>query len=107
MTRPIKLCCVRSNYGKCSKITNSFLVLFSNKTSVINAGIHKMLVSIANREDPGSDCFFRSSLIWVFSVCLGLFGTQPMFEISRQFTVHVYADLDISRQDIRNFEIFF
>ena len=30
---------------------NTFLVLFSNKM-VIRAGIHKMIVRIANREDP-------------------------------------------------------
>ena len=39
-------------YHKCSKILNTFLVLFSNKLLVFRAGIHKMLVRIANREDP-------------------------------------------------------
>ena len=34
------------------KILNDFLVLLSNKMLVIRAGIHKMLVRIANREDP-------------------------------------------------------
>ena len=45
-------------YGKCSKISNTFLFLLSNKTWVIRTGIHKMLVHIANSEDPdqtGSD----------------------------------------------------
>ena len=37
--------------GKCSKILNTFLFLFSNKMLLIKAGIHKMLVRIANRED--------------------------------------------------------
>ena len=40
-------------YGKCSKISNTFLFLFSNKMLVFRAGIHKMPVRIANREDPG------------------------------------------------------
>ena len=40
------------HYGKCSKISNTFLFLFSNKMLVFRAGIHKMLVIIANREDP-------------------------------------------------------
>ena len=40
------------NYNKCSKISNTFLFLFSNKMLVIRAGIHKMLFRIANREDP-------------------------------------------------------
>ena len=39
-------------YGKCSKISNTFLILFSNKNLVINGENHKMLVRIANREDP-------------------------------------------------------
>ena len=42
------------SYSKCSKISNTFLFLFSNKTLVFRAGIHnfKMLVRIANRKDP-------------------------------------------------------
>ena len=38
-------------YGKYSKILKTFLFLFSNKMLVLRAGIHKMLVRIANRED--------------------------------------------------------
>ena len=34
------------------KFQNTFLFLFSNKILVIRAGIHKMLVRIANRENP-------------------------------------------------------
>ena len=39
-------------YGKCSKISNTFFLpfLFSNKILVFRAGIHKMLVRLANRE---------------------------------------------------------
>ena len=36
-------------YRLCSKISNTFLFLFSNKKLDVGAGIHKMLV---NREDP-------------------------------------------------------
>ena len=43
---------IASGYGKCSKILNTFFFLFSNKIGVIRGGIHKMLVRIANREDP-------------------------------------------------------
>ena len=39
-------------YSKCSKILNAFLFLFSNKILVFRAGVHKILVRIANREDP-------------------------------------------------------
>ena len=39
-------------YGKCAKISNTFLFLFSNKIMVTRTGIHKMLVGIAKREDP-------------------------------------------------------
>ena len=38
--------------SKCSKNSNTFLFLFSNKMLVFRAGIHKMLVRIANREYP-------------------------------------------------------
>ena len=53
-------------YGKCSEILKLFLFLLSNKMQVIRAGIHKMLVRKANREDPGRTA--RSSLIWVCTV---------------------------------------
>ena len=39
-------------YSKCSKISNTFLSLFSNKMLVLRDRIHKMLVIMANREDP-------------------------------------------------------
>ena len=38
--------------GKFSKISNTFLFLYSNKMLVSRDGIHKMLVTIANSEDP-------------------------------------------------------
>ena len=41
-----------STYGKCSKILNTFLCLFSNKMLTVKAYIHKMLVRKTNREDP-------------------------------------------------------
>ena len=40
------------NYSKCSKISNIFLVPFANIMLIIEAEICKMLVRIANREDP-------------------------------------------------------
>ena len=43
---------VKTNYSKCSKISNTFLFLSSNKMLVPRTGIHKMVVRIANREDP-------------------------------------------------------
>ena len=43
---------VNIHYSKCSKILNSFLLLFSHQMLVFRAGYHKMLVRIANREDP-------------------------------------------------------
>ena len=38
-------------YGKCPKISNTFLFLFSCKMLVIRAGVRKMLVKIGNRQD--------------------------------------------------------
>ena len=47
--------------GTCSKISNIFLFLFSNKMLVFRARTHKMLVRIANREesDLGLHCLSR------------------------------------------------
>ena len=39
-------------YSKSSKISNTFLFLFSNKMLVFRAGIQQMLVRIAHRKDP-------------------------------------------------------
>ena len=39
-------------FGKCSKILNTFLFLFSYKMFVSRAGNHTVLVRIANREYP-------------------------------------------------------
>ena len=39
-------------YGKCSKISNKFLFLFSTKFLVIRTGMHQLLFRIANRGDP-------------------------------------------------------
>ena len=44
-------------YGKCSKISNTYLFLFSNKMLVFKAGIHKLLVRVANREEPDQTAF--------------------------------------------------
>ena len=56
----------------------TFFFLFANKMSVSMAGIHKMLVRIANRENPD-----LSSLIWVCTVCLSFwaFISDSVFEI--------------------------
>ena len=39
------------------KLQTLFLILFSYKASFMEAGIHKMLVSIANMEDPGQTAY--------------------------------------------------
>ena len=39
-------------YGKCSKILNTFLFLFSHEISVIGAGIDKIFVGIAKSSSP-------------------------------------------------------
>ena len=55
---PWKLSSMLLNYSrthyvlKCSKISNALHFLFSTKVLVIRAGIHKMLLKIANKEDP-------------------------------------------------------
>ena len=53
---------VRFRYGKCSKIMNIFLFLFSKKIMVFRAGIHKMDARIANREGPDQTASSGSAL---------------------------------------------
>ena len=61
------MCYLEKCYGKCSKIQSTFLFLFSNKMLVFRAGIHKMRVNIANREDPDqSDLGLHSFPIYAF-----------------------------------------
>ena len=62
---------MRMCYSKCTKISNTFHFLFSKKMWVIRAGIHKLLVIKANREDPDQT---ESDLGLPF--CLGLFSKQ-------------------------------
>ena len=50
-TFTVFMCLTITKYSKCSKISNTFLFLFSNRMLVIRAGNYKMLVRIANRED--------------------------------------------------------
>ena len=51
-------------HGKCSKISNTFLFLFSNKILVFMAEIHKILVRIANREDTDLGLSCLSTPFW-------------------------------------------
>ena len=60
--------------------------LFSAKMLVVRAGIHKMLVRIANRQYPD-----LTSLIWVCAVLLGLFGMATSVRNFRTSTVHLYT----------------
>ena len=56
-------------YGKCSKISNTSV--FFNKYMVFRAGIHKMLVRVASREDPDQTAleavlFGSGQFVWAF-----------------------------------------
>ena len=57
--------CTFSLTGKCSKISNTFLFLSSNKMWVIRTGILKLLVRIANREDPDQTASLEA--VWFVS----------------------------------------
>ena len=56
-------------YSKCSKISNTFLFLLSNKMLVIMAGIYIMLVILANKEEPhqtvSSEAVWSGSALFV------------------------------------------
>ena len=47
-----------AEYSKCSKISKTSLFLFSNKTLVISAGIHKMLI-ISKQSELSLPCLSR------------------------------------------------
>ena len=47
------------------KFRKLFLVLLSNKVLISRAGIHKMLVRIANREDPDQTAPSSGSALFV------------------------------------------
>ena len=68
-------------YDKCSKISNTLLFLFSKEMLIIRAGILQNACQNSKQGRPRSDCFFRSSLIWVCIVCLDLFCNQLVFKI--------------------------
>ena len=73
-----------SYYGKCSKFSNTFIFLFSNKVLVLDLDPQKPCQN-SKQERPILDYFFRSSLIWVCPVCLDLFGWQlnPLFSTAQ------------------------
>ena len=58
------------HYGKCSKILKTFLFLFSKKMLAHRGGIYKMLVRIANSEDP--DQTASSGAVWSRSALFAL-----------------------------------
>ena len=68
-------------FGECSKISNTFHFLLTNKILIIRTEIHKMFVRIANREDPDE------SLIWVCTVCLSLFWQATSVRNFSTFTL--------------------
>ena len=61
----------RLRYVESSKFFNTFHFLFSNKMFVTRAEIHKMLVKIANREDPdqtaSSEAVSSRSALFVYA----------------------------------------
>ena len=50
--------------------------LFSNKLLVFKAGIHKIDVRIANREDPDQTASQKQSALGLLSVCLDHLGLR-------------------------------
>ena len=71
--RIYKLCALCAGYRKCSKILNFSLSVFKENMGYQGWSSQKDCQN-SKQGRPWSDCFFRSSLIWVCAVCLGLFG---------------------------------
>ena len=62
--------------GKCSKNFEHFSLFVLNRTLVISATTHKMLVRIANREDPdqtaSSEAVWSCSALFVYAFVAGI-----------------------------------
>ena len=71
-------------YGNFFYNFKTFLFLFSIKMVAFRAEINKMLVRIANREDPDLTAFHQKQSDQVCAVCLGLFGRGLVFDILEQ-----------------------
>ena len=69
----------------CSKISNNYLLvlLLSNKVLFFRAGIHKMLVRIANRQDSGQAASLEAVCLVLY--CLRLFWQviNVLFKINK------------------------
>ena len=75
-------------YGKCPKISNTFLILFSNETIVFCAGIYKNTGQNSNQGRPGPDCFFQKQSDLGLPCLSGLFQQATSVQNFRTFTVH-------------------
>ena len=84
--KPLGACdfviCHIYSYSKCSKISNTFLFLFSNKMLEFRAGIHKML----SEKQTGK------TLIRLLSACTFCLGTSV--RNFRTFTVYCFVCLN-------------
>ena len=78
-----------TRYGKCSKILNTFLFLFFNrkKCCLSELGLTNSCQN-SKQGKPWSDC-----LIWVYTVCLGRFVRQLLFEISEHLPLPTFINL--------------
>ena len=75
--------------GKFSKISNTFLSVGFQGWNSQNA------FQNIKQGRPWSDCYFRSSLIWVCTVCLGLYVSRHLvFEI---LELLLYCNLNFTR----------
>ena len=73
---------VSNGFSKYSKISNTFLILFSNKLLVFRAGIHKMFVRIANRENTdqtASELQKQSDVVLGLATSVQNFRNLPYF----------------------------
>ena len=103
--------------GKWSKISNTFLALFSKKIMVTRAGIHKK--SITNRKDPdqaaasGAVWFGSARFVYAFGQGTSIWNFRT-FIISKDIWPQIWNDsyyyayykfFRVEFQDLGNFEI--
>ena len=66
---------------------------------LLRTGTHKKACQNSKQGKPWSDCFFRSSLIWVCAVCLCLFGRKLVFDFFWIFTVYEIIQANFAKSN--------
>ena len=74
-----KYSCILSTFIKLPVVIKTFVLSIYERTFYTGSTVLFSFCQNSKQGQPWSDCFWTSSLIWVCSVCLDLFGRQLRF----------------------------